>query len=86
MGREADDPTVIQRQQMDKDGIRNCRTTMKADVTFAEREAISNLLAVIHRDGGHYEAKHGLLKAVEDAEKKVQTWRKVAATILEIRW
>ena len=33
--------------------------------------AVSNLLARIHRDGGHYQQKHGTLKAVKDAEKKV---------------
>ncbi len=28
---------------------------------------LRNLLAVIHRDGGHYAAEHGLTKATEDA-------------------
>lgn len=32
------------------------------------RQAVGNLLARIHRDGGHYVAEHGLLKASEDAE------------------
>ena len=73
MGREADDPTVIHRQQMDKDGIRNGDRVQdtfmnNALITHREREELSNLLAVIHRDGGHYEAKHGLLKTIEDAE------------------
>lgn len=30
-----------------------------------------NLLAVIHRDGGHYVAEHGLEKAYVDAAAKV---------------
>lgn len=30
---------------------------------------LSNLLARIHRDGGHYEHEHGTAKAVEDADK-----------------
>jgi hypothetical protein len=30
-----------------------------------------NLLARIHRDGGHYTAEHGLDKSTEDAEKIV---------------
>ena len=30
-----------------------------------------NLLAIIHRDGGHYVAEHGLDKAVQDAMKIV---------------
>lgn len=38
-------------------------------------EAIGNLLAVIHRDGGHYEAEHGILKACADAEQVVQRER-----------
>lgn len=28
---------------------------------------IHSLLAVIHRDGGHYEIEHGLDKAIEEA-------------------
>ena len=32
---------------------------------------LSNLLARIHRDGGHYEAQHGIDKAVADADDKV---------------
>lgn len=32
------------------------------------REWIGNLLAVIHRDGGHYYEKHGLEKACNDAQ------------------
>lgn len=31
---------------------------------------LSELLAVIHADGGHYEGEHGTKKAVDDAEKK----------------
>lgn len=38
-------------------------------------EAIGNLLAVIHRDGGHYEAIHGIPKACADAEQIVQRER-----------
>lgn len=32
---------------------------------------LGNLLAVIHRDGGHYQAEHGLERACADAEKVV---------------
>ncbi len=31
-------------------------------------DPILNLLAVLHRDGGHYTAEHGLLKSCEDAQ------------------
>ena len=30
-------------------------------------DLLINLLAVIHRDGGHYTAKHGINKSVADA-------------------
>lgn len=33
--------------------------------------ALSNLLAVIHHDGGHYEVEHGTLKAIEDARSVI---------------
>jgi len=32
---------------------------------------LSELLAIIHRDGGHYEAQHGTEKAVQDAMNKI---------------
>ena len=34
-------------------------------------EAIGNLLAVIHRDGGHYEGNHGTPPAIEEAQRIV---------------
>jgi len=39
---------------------------------------VSNLLARIHRDGGHYEAEHGTDKACADADEKL-AWMLVAA-------
>ena len=32
------------------------------------RQHLSNLLARVHRDGGHYEAEHGVDQAVFDAD------------------
>jgi hypothetical protein len=32
---------------------------------------IGNLLAVIHRDGGHYQSEHGLDKAIADAHQRI---------------
>ena len=32
-----------------------------------EEYNLRNLLAIIHRDGGHYTSEHGLEKATEDA-------------------
>lgn len=39
-------------------------------------EAIGNLLAVIHRDGGHYEAQHGIVKACSIAEQIITNERR----------
>lgn len=36
-----------------------------------EERQVRNLLAVIHRDGGHYAAEHGIAKACVDA---IQAW------------
>jgi len=42
---------------------------MQARVT--EAEAVTNdVLAIIHRDGGHYQAEHGRRKAIDDAAKR----------------
>lgn len=35
------------------------------------KHLLLNLLAVIHRDGGHYATEHGVIKASKDAEKIV---------------
>ena len=39
------------------------------------QRAASNLLAIIHGDGGHYEGKHGTVKACKDAEGVVSGLR-----------
>jgi hypothetical protein len=39
------------------------------------QRAASNLLAIIHGDGGHYEGKHGTVKACKDAEGVVSDLR-----------
>lgn len=44
-------------------------------------QELNNLLARIHRDGGHYIAEYGLRKALKDADTKVA---KLHATIDEI--
>lgn len=35
------------------------------------RRQLGDLLAVIHRDGGHYQAEHGTEKAVADAHERI---------------
>jgi len=48
-----------------------------ADVTESNRvfddqwEPVLGLLAIIHRDGGHYTGEHGIEKACEDAVEVV---------------
>lgn len=39
-----------------------------------EASMLRNLLARIHRDGGHYLEQHGLDKALEDADAQVVQW------------
>lgn len=41
-----------------------------------EATMLRHLLAVIHRDGGHYVEAHGLDKALADAETKILGWIK----------
>lgn len=35
---------------------------------LSPEDLLEELLAIIHRDGGHYADEHGLAKAVADAE------------------
>lgn len=41
------------------------------DACKAENNSFNNVMAIIHRDGGHYVAKHGHKKASEDAIKVI---------------
>ena len=43
-----------------------------------------NLLAVIHSDGGHYVARHGLEKAVKDAVKIVNRLKQIEDMALDM--
>jgi len=46
--------------------------TSSLDRTIAALSSqLGNLLAVIHRDGGHYESEHGTEKAVTDAMQRI---------------
>lgn len=42
--------------------------TKAADMLEADAQQVSNLLARIHRDGGHYESEHGRSKAINTAD------------------
>lgn len=75
----------------DADGWHDCEkcngTGMKNGVREIQRlitlvneksTTLNNLLAVIHRDGGHYEQEHGSFKAGQDAEKLILGMRTAA--------
>lgn len=47
--------------------------------TEAVAQAVGDLLAVIHRDGGHYQAEHGIEKAARDAIAKYNELRATLA-------
>ena len=47
----------------------------QADAIAALSSQLGNLLAVIHRDGGHYESEHGTEEACADAETAVHVLR-----------
>ena len=49
----------------------------KRRMTTNHKHLLSNLLAVIHRDGGHYEDKYGTEKAVKDAIDKIAKERQM---------
>jgi len=53
------------------------------DQARADNEALLNLLAVIHRDGGHYTGKHGVIKSADDAATVVITLRLLLAEACE---
>lgn len=42
-----------------------------SEVMEESEKMLSDLLAVIHGDGGHYEAQHGRTKSFNDAIRKV---------------
>lgn len=44
----------------------------QADVDWQQK--LGNLLARIHRDGGHYIQEHGWKKAIDDADEKIVAW------------
>lgn len=50
------------------------RMYLKKDVDEIITE-LKNLLAIIHRDGGHYTEKHGITKACGDGRKVVVALR-----------
>ena len=45
---------------------------LRGDVLDNTEYWLGSLLAVIHRDGGHYQAEHGTKKASDDAQQRVR--------------
>lgn len=52
-------------------------------MTTVTESQLSNLLAVIHRDGGHYEQDFGTLKAAKAAEQIVINLRSRCEGLIE---
>jgi hypothetical protein len=60
-------------------------TTQQAGEIAAAEQALGNLLAVIHGDGGHYQSEHGTEKAVADAHLKWAALKSVLSDVLDYR-
>jgi hypothetical protein len=71
--RERDDIIAICRgTQMDDAAIHSIRGYVTEKLRIeAERDAAANLLAVIHRDGGHHTGSVGFARSCADAEAAV---------------
>uniref|UniRef100_A0A6M3K0Y8 Uncharacterized protein n=1 Tax=viral metagenome TaxID=1070528 RepID=A0A6M3K0Y8_9ZZZZ len=70
---QADNQITINHQADDIAAFRQQVEEYKAfwDQARLANQMLENLLAIIHRDGGHYTSEHGLEKSVKDAQKKV---------------
>lgn len=71
------EPTPTIREAIDAAmGTAGVAVAPTVDIAQAAKLAnhLGNLLARIHRDGGHYVEQHGLGKALEDADAKVVEW------------
>lgn len=62
---------MLAEERENVDTLRAAARAMAED----DRRAASNLLAIIHGDGGHYEDAHGTVKACKDAEGVVSELR-----------
>jgi predicted Zn-dependent protease len=75
---------------MSNEPVTNTAAPDKRDGHFGgssyDASLLRELLAVIHRDGGHYVAEHGIEKAADDAQTKVIAWlaRDDAAGVQEV--
>ena len=59
----------------------SCWHDAEIDRLKRERQHVYDLLARIHRDGGQYTAKHGIVKSCDDAEAQVVTWLKTISEV-----
>ena len=60
-------------------GLISITDKMRARIT-----GLGDLLAVIHRDGGHYQAEHGTAKAIENAIAAVHSLRAQVCAVDEL--
>ena len=79
----ADQPNVVAAYKRLCEVI--AREVLAVVAESAETQELQNLLAVIHRDGGHYVTKHELLQSIVDAEKVVCADRNMVAEALPTR-
>lgn len=66
--RELDTKAKLYRQALRRAKAAEARASSLAAELNEARANVGNLLARIHRDGGHYAARHGTAKAVADAD------------------
>ena len=59
---------------------KNAHEAAERELTKIQRY-LNDLLAIIHRDGGHYQAEHGYEKAVRDAINVISQQREQIATL-----
>lgn len=68
---EARAELAAEREKVRAADERNTKQLIAYAELIDDSEALGGLLAVIHRDGGHYRRQHGAEKAAEDAEEIV---------------
>jgi len=49
--------------------VDNSRLTQELEGNKEVIHELRNLMAIMHHDGGHYTAKHGLINAIKDANQ-----------------
>ena len=58
-------------EELTEASMKACALLEELNSLVDNDERLGNLLAIVHRDGGHYTEKHGVEKSYEDAKEKV---------------